>query len=216
MSSNAFQSLQSLLGAFSTVSAPICRFSSAQEISEHLVKLDTLRAQLLNDFSKANPELEHLQRSVGVSPADFFIDCSAVIAVASGLQCALSEFIQGKIVSRVNRIGDLSQEETHLLVDLWGQVEASKALFEFTLRHSESYIRSSAQQSITADSLRAQYRVMVSALEELIVALGVRFGERVSMSDAGMVVDWGLRVLRNGAYHSLANAVNQEIFGLTA
>lgn len=216
MGSNAFLSLQSLLGAFSTVSVPICRFSSTDEISKHLASIDKARTLLLGELSSTNVEFEALKSSLGVCPTNFFIDCGAVIAVASGLQCALSEYMQGKIGSRVGREADRSQEETHLLVDLWGQVEASKALFEFTVRHSQVFVSSAGNQSITVDSLKAQYKVMLSALEELIVTLGVRFGERVSMSDAGAVVDWSLCLLRSAGFVSLRDAVNHELYELSA
>ena len=142
-----------------------------------------------------------------------------MIAVSSGLQCALSEVLQGaslgKGAARAKGAA-LSQEDTHLLVDLWGQVEAAKALFEFTLRHSERFLQGADNQSVSVDGLRAQYKVLLSALEQLMLALGVRFGERVSMADAGAVVDWGLALLRQERYQPLGGAVSQDMFGLVA
>ena len=108
-------------------------------------------------------------------------------------------------------MGGRPQEETHLLVDLWGQVEASRALNEFVLRQSQQALGSG---SIKPESLRAQYRVLLGGVEGLIVQVGTRYGERFAMAEAAVAIDWCLRLVRSVEYSPIVDALDVELSGL--
>lgn len=206
MSSHAFQSLHTLLGIFSAV--PALSNTSASDIPAYLSLIDQVRGRELQNISASGVDLEPLARLTGVPIPAFFIDCASVIAVASSIQCLLSNRLQA---SRGEKVGGLPQEETHLLVDLWGQVEASRALFEFVLRQSQQALGSG---SIKPESLRAQYRVLLGGVEGLIVQVGTRYGERFAMAEAAVAIDWCLRLVRSVEYSPIVDALDVELSGL--
>lgn len=207
MGSSAFESLHALPGVFSAVQ--VSALTSASEIQPYISAIDAVRMHSRGLISKGQPELEKISPIIQVPLPDYFVDCAAVITVSSALQRTLS--IQLQSASRGAHAGALPQEETHLLVDLWGQVEASRALFEFVIRQTEQFGVSS---SIKSESLRAQYRVLLSGVERLILEVGTQFGERLTMSAAAVAIDWGLRRLRDAAYLPLSTALDAELSGL--
>lgn len=212
MSLNAFQSLHTLLAVFGAVPTSI---SSSVDVKGYLERIDQARIGTLDGASALADELAPLAVVVGVPVVEFFVDCAAVIAISSALQCALSHRLGGSLGLKAPRNAGIGQEDTHLLVDLWGQVESSRALFEFVIRYSQQVVPPGAHSAIKTDSLRAQYRVLMGGLERLILEVGTRFGERHTIAEAALAMDWCLLRLRAAQYLPLKGAVELEMSGMS-
>lgn len=210
MASNTFQSLHELLG----VSPRIVRYFQSQKSgnsieSVDLVGVEKLRHESSTSLSSLSSELQALDDAIGVPAGEYFSDCACVIGVAAALQGVLSAKLQAK-----GR--NISQSETHLLVDLWGQIEASKAIYEFVLRYTEEYVSGSGDRSVALSGIRAQCRVLGAGLERLVVSLGGAFAEHGNMAEVAKHIDWSLKLLKSDRFRVLQGAVSIELAGLAA
>jgi hypothetical protein len=205
---NACQSLQTLFGAFSAVSFDVAALGNDQAISDYKLRLESTRKAAIDSLSERQDKLAAI---LGIPLYDFFADCALAASVASAMQRALSETLQGH-----NRSRGLSQENTHLLVDLWGQIEASKALYEFAARQLGDAAVGNGDRGVKEVSLRAQCRVLSTGLEQLLLVLAMKLGDHHSLASVAGIIDWTVRRLRDPAYKSLTEAINDELYGLVA
>jgi hypothetical protein len=136
--------------------------------------------------------------------AQFFVDTACAVSLASGLQVVLSEILQGHNQSR-----GLPQEQTHLLVDLWGQVESLKALYEYVGRK----IASGVELGV---SIQAQCRVLLQSTQQTLLTISMRMAEHYGSSAVAPIVDWGLAALKSPVYGPLNHAIDTELYGLVA
>ena len=213
MSINAYKSLQTLFEAFSSVSFDVAALGNIEAITEYKLKLEKTRALAVSSLPDASLPDQHepITTLLGIPLFDFFADCALATTVASGMQRALSETLQGH-----NRSSGISQENTHLLVDLWGQIEASKALYEFAARQLGKATEEHGDRTLKGVSLRAQCRVLSAGLEQLLLVIAMKLGDHHSFASVADIIDWTIKQLRAPAYESLGEAVNEELYGLVA
>jgi hypothetical protein len=208
MSMNAYESLQALFSNCSAVSFDVAALATPHAISEFKTKLQTARAGAISPLADQQDVITPI---LGVPYVDFFADCAVATCVASAMQRALSETLQGR-----HGTGAVSQENTHLLVDLWGQIEASKALYEFVARQLGSAADGQGDRMLKGVSLRAQCRVLSGGLEQVLLMLAMKLGDHHSLASVADIIDWTVKQLRAPAYQSLREAINEELYGLVA
>jgi hypothetical protein len=213
MASKSFQSLSLLHELLSTSQQIVKLFHNQaefpqQDTTQTINALQTWRSGLLLDRAHHNEELLSLAQEIGVLLPEFFIDCVTVIGLASAMQGVLSRKIQSKFKI-------IPQSETHELVDLWGQVESSKALFEFVVRYIEEYAQSNpGDRHISLNAIQAQCRVLSLGLERLMIELGSAYAKHSSVGEVAQLVDWSLCLMRKEQYKTVEQAITCELSSL--
>lgn len=209
MGTNAYETLQALNRTLASIPFDMSELGNYSLLSEYRVTLRTSCEKALADYS--GPVLSGPNQRIGVPLLEFFADCALATAVAATLQRALSENLQGRTRGQTT-----PQEQTHLLVDLWGQVEACKALFDYAARQVINSGAASGERSVTAMSLCAQCRVLSQGIEQLLLTLAVKLGEYHNLASVAELVDGTILQLRDPKYDSLKHAIDNELYGLVA
>lgn len=151
--------------------------------------------------------IARLQTVLGIDVEQFLLDSATLLGTGTLLQRILTDKLRAR-----SENGTLNQVASHRIVDLWGKLEASRALFGALIR----LLAAVDKGAVRGATVRAQSKVLLESLSDVIVEIAATLGSLDSFTTIAPVTDWALGLVRGAEYASLEGAVAEELVQLSA
>lgn len=174
------------------------------EVRRYIEALNQQREKACAQVSSTIPAMR-LKKILGFSPEFLMVDAGLFVGIGNCLQKVLVSKLREQDESKA-----LTQVASYTIVDLWGKLEASRALL-FALGRILSEEADIANHQV---SLRAHAEVLVESLKDTLLDMLKNLGAVDSFSFYAPVLDWMMELTRSAEYELLHDSISKEVANL--